>query len=161
MSNANLDTSDCEIEEENEGNNENRFLTFKLGDEEYGLEINYVKEVVGLQKITAMPDVPRYIKGIINLRGQVIPIMDARARFNLSEKAYNDRTCVVVIDVDTTYLGLIVDEVKDVLEIPEEKISAPPKMYHAEKSQFIRGLGKHDDAVKILLDVSTLFDQSQ
>lgn len=158
MKNARLDAIDIEIDEEADDTNENRFLTFRLEDEEYGLEINYVKEVVGLQKITAIPDVPEYIKGVLNLRGQVIPIMDARARFNLSEKAYNDRTCVVVIDVDMTPLGLIVDEVKDVLEIPAEKISAPPRMQQTEANHFIRGLGRHDDAVKILLDARTLFD---
>ncbi|RJP82465.1 MAG: purine-binding chemotaxis protein CheW [Desulfobacteraceae bacterium] len=158
MNRENQEAVDDEIMEDDEGIQENRFLTFLLGSEEYGLEINFVKEVVGIQKITAIPDMPEYIKGVFNLRGQVIPIMDARARFCLGQKEYNDRTCVIVVDVGDSQLGLIVDEVKDVLEIPEEKIVAPPRIQQSEKNEFVRGLGKHDDCVKIIIDAEALFD---
>lgn len=143
---------------EEEDMNQDKYLTFKLSDEEYGIEIHYVKEVVGLQRITAIPDMPEYIKGVINMRGQVIPIMDIRARFNMPAAGYNDRTCVVVIHIEGTSLGLIVDEVRDVLDIPAEQIVNTSELQQSEKNRFLQGLGKVDDRLKILLNVHSLLN---
>jgi len=146
--------------EEEEDTLEGMYLTFPLGREEYGIEIRYVIEIVGIQKITEVPDMPPFVKGVINLRGKVIPVMDVRLRFNLEEKKYTDQTCIIVIDIGGTSVGLIVDTVSEVICIPAENIDPPPKIRKDERSQFIKGLGKVEDSVKILLDVpKLLFDE--
>jgi len=145
---------------EEEDTLEGMYLTFPLGKEEYGIEIRYVIEIVGIQKITEVPDMPPFIKGVINLRGKVIPVMDVRLRFDLEEKEYTDQTCIIVIDIGGTSVGLIVDTVSEVMCIPEENIDPPPRIRKDERSQFIKGLGKVEDSVKILLDVpKLLFDE--
>lgn len=144
--------------EEEEDSQRDKYLTFKLADEEYGIEIYSVREVVGLQRITAIPDMPAYIRGVVNLRGQVIPIMDVRSRFNMSLSEYNDRTCVIVINVGDMPIGLIVDEVQDVLDISETNIAPPPNIVNSNKEKFMHGLGMVEDQVKIILDVRQLVD---
>ena len=137
---------------------QDQYLTFRLADEEYGLEICFVKEVVGLMPVTMMPGMPGYIKGVVNLRGSLIPIMDARIRFNLTEVEYGDRTCVIVIDVNGEPLGLAVDEVKDVLEIPNEKVTLSMTKSHTGKDGLLKGFGKIDDYIKIIIDAQKLMD---
>jgi len=132
-----------------------KFLTFHIADEDYGIEIRYVTEIIGIQSITDVPDMPNYIKGVINLRGNVIPVMDVRQRFNLPEKAYEERTCIVVVNVDDKTVGLVVDKVNEVVDIPEGNIEPPPRT-KAESGQYIQGMGKIDEEVKILLDVLKL-----
>lgn len=132
-----------------------KFLTFHIADEDYGIEIRYVTEIIGIQSITDVPDMPDYIKGVINLRGNVIPVMDVRKRFNLPEKAYEERTCIVVVNVDDKTVGLVVDKVNEVIDIPDEQIEPPPRT-KAESGQYIQGMGKVEDEVKILLDVRKL-----
>lgn len=141
---------------EDEDTQKDKYLTFRLGDEDYGIEIRHVTEIIGIQKITEIPNMPTYVKGIINLRGKVIPVIDVRSRFNLEKRAYDDRTCIVVVNMNENSVGLVVDTVNEVADIPEAQIEDAPKVTSISKDQYIQGLGKVDDKVKILLDVSKL-----
>lgn len=132
-----------------------KYLSFHIADEDYGIEIRYVTEIIGIQAITDVPDMPVYIRGVINLRGNVIPVMDVRARFNLPEKSYEERTCIVVVNVDDKSVGLVVDMVNEVIDIPDKQIEPPPRA-KAESGQYIQGMGKVENEVKILLDVRRL-----
>lgn len=135
----------------------NRFLTFQLDNEFYGIEIRYVTEIIGIQSITVVPDMPDYIRGIINLRGRIIPVMDVRLRFKKNFREYNDRTCVIVVNVNELSIGLIVDSVSEVIRIPEEDIVVPPDM-NKEGEKYIRGVGKAGNDVKLLLDCEKLLN---
>ena len=133
-----------------------KFLTFALGKEEYGIEIKYVTEIVGIQVITEVPELPEYVKGIINLRGKIIPIIDVRLRFKKEEKEYNDRTCTIVIDINHISVGLIVDTVVEVISIAEQDIVDPPQINSGENNKYIKGIGKVGNNVKLLLDSNKL-----
>ena len=130
----------------------NMYLTFHLGGEDYGIEIRYVTEIVGMQKITEVPDMPDFVKGVVNLRGQVIPVVDVRIRFSMEAKAYDERTCIVVVKLGETQIGLVVDTVNEVRTIAEDNISPPPKVADNDSAHYIQGMGKVDDEVVILLD---------
>ena len=147
---------DDDLDEEMEDTQEDKYLTFVLNREEYGIEIKHVIEIIGIQNITSVPDMPSYIKGVINLRGKVIPVMDVRMRFNISEQAYNERTCIIVITVNEQLVGLIVDEVSEVLDIPKSSVEPPPKVSRGAGNKFVHGMGKVGDAVKILLNADKL-----
>jgi purine-binding chemotaxis protein CheW len=151
---------DLDDDEEDEDTQKDKFLTFTVGKEDYGLEIYHVTEIIGIQKITEIPDMPDYVKGVINLRGKVIPIMDLRKRFKFEERAYDDRTCIVVVNINNTSLGLVVDMVKEVYDIPEKDIQPPPEIAEGNRQFFIRGLGKVEDDVKILLDAEKLLSRN-
>lgn len=147
---------DDDMDEEMEDTQEDKYLTFVLNREEYGIEIKHVIEIIGIQNITSVPDMPHYIKGVINLRGKVIPVMDVRIRFNINEQAYNERTCIIVITVNEQLVGLIVDEVSEVLDIPKTSVEPSPRVNRGEGSKFVQGMGKVGDAVKILLSADKL-----
>jgi purine-binding chemotaxis protein CheW len=132
-----------------------RFLTFRLAEEDYGLEIRYVTEIIGIQKITDVPDMPDFVKGVINLRGKVIPVMDVRVRFGLPEREYDERTCIIVVNVEEKSVGLVVDKVNEVASIPDDQIEPPPRTGQ-ESCSYIQGIGKIGEEVKILLDVKQL-----
>jgi purine-binding chemotaxis protein CheW len=144
------------FDEEDEDTLKDRYLTFHLNGEDYGVEIRFVTEIVGIQKITEVPDMPNFVKGVINLRGQVIPVMDVRLRFGMDPKEYDERTCVVVVELNNTAVGLVVDTVEEVREIPEKNVSPPPQVAQGASSRYILGMGKVEDEVKILLDVNKL-----
>ena len=150
--------SDFHEEEELE---QSKFLTFVLGSESYGLDIQHVREIIGIQRITVLPDVPSWIKGVINQRGKVIPVMDVRARFNLEERDYDGRTCIIVINVNDWWVGLVVDTVSEVLDIPEENIEPPPAVASQQGQHFIQGLGKVEDQVRLLLDAPRLLGSAE
>ncbi|MBN1970595.1 MAG: purine-binding chemotaxis protein CheW [Candidatus Delongbacteria bacterium] len=135
---------------------QNRYLTFKVGEEEYGIDIHYVLEIVGLIKITPLPETENYIKGVVNLRGQVIPVIDMRLRFSLPQKDYDMTTCIIVVNLNEKYEGLIVDNVSEVMEIPEENITRPEKIKRKTDGKYVSGLGKVGQDVKILLDLEKL-----
>jgi len=137
----------------------NTFLTFQLDKEVYGIEIKYVTEIIGIQTITVVPDMPEYIRGIINLRGRIVPVMDVRVRFKKNFREYNDRTCVIVVNVNELSMGLIVDNVSEVITIPEAEITAPPEM-GIDRDKFIMGIGKTENDVKLLLDCEKLLQCS-
>ncbi len=143
-----------------EDTQEGKYLTFHMGGEDYGIEIRYVTEIIGIQRITEVPDMPSFIKGVINLRGKVIPVMDVRARFGLPPRDYDERTCIVVVQINTTFVGLVVDNVNEVANIPPENIEPPPRSNSSASSEYIQGMGKMGDKVKILLNVGKLLYDS-
>lgn len=130
-----------------------RFLTFQLDKEVYGIEIRNVTEIVGMQTVTEVPELPSYIRGIINLRGKIISVMDVRLRFKKDFREYDDRTCVIVVNVREQSFGLIVDSVAEVISIPESDISAPPEFGN---NRFIKGIGRVGNDIKMLLDCDEL-----
>ena len=141
---------------EDEDTQKDKYLTFHLAGEDYGIDIRYVIEIIGIQNITDVPDMPAFIRGVINLRGKVIPIMDVRARFDLESRDYDDRTCIIVVDIDGTEVGLVVDEVSEVMDIPEANVEPAPRTSKNNEDSFIQGMGKVNNNVKILLDVHKL-----
>ncbi|MEW8987067.1 MAG: chemotaxis protein CheW [Bacillus sp. (in: firmicutes)] len=149
---------DPELLEEEGDTLKNRFLIFVLGNETYGIEIEYVTEIIGLQPVTEVPELPEYIRGIINLRGKIIPVMDVRLRFRKPFKDYNDRTCVVVIENEDITIGLIVDSVSEVLSIPETEVVPPPDV-NKTGYKYIKGIGKTGNDVKLLLDCNKLLNE--
>lgn len=134
----------------------NKYLTFFLASEVYGVEIAYVTEIIGIQKITSIPEMPDYIRGVINLRGKVIPVMDVRTRFKMDQREYDERTCIIVVDISGTTVGLVVDEVSEVSDIPMDQVEPPPMGRQGKGNAFIKGMGKSGDSVKILLNVEAL-----
>ncbi|MFB9276027.1 chemotaxis protein CheW [Cohnella cellulosilytica] len=134
-----------------------KYLTFSLGQEYYAIEIKYVTEIIGLQPISEVPELPDYIKGIINLRGKIIPVMDVRLRFKKPSVGYNDRTCVIVIEISRISIGLIVDLVSEVMEIPDSEIVPPPEV-NQTGNKYIMGIGKVNHEVKLLLDCEKLIN---
>ncbi|MEY4982817.1 MAG: hypothetical protein RIR62_1083 [Pseudomonadota bacterium] len=136
------------------------YLTFALADEEYGVGIAAVTEIVGMQRIMSVPDVPLYIKGVINLRGKVIPLMDVRLRFGMPERAYDERTVVIVMDVGDAPIGLIVDGVSEVLEIPPAQVDRHTQFGRGAAKPVIAGIGRVGERVAILLDTSVLVSDS-
>ena len=146
--------------EEWEDTQEGRFLTFLVDGEALGLEIGYVKEIIGVQPIARLPDAPSYVKGIINLRGKIIPVIDMRLKFHKQEEEYTDRTCVIVVDTGGHIAGLIVDRVMEVLSIAQDDIVPPPED-SAGSGSFIKGIGKADGQIKLLLDTEKLLARKQ
>ena len=144
-------------EEQQEDTMRGRFITFTVDEEMYGIEIRYVTEIVGIQPINRLPETPEHIKGIINLRGKIIPVVDMRLKFKREPAAYNDRTCIIVIDIQDISAGLIVDEVAEVIAIDDESISPPPERETGANSRYLSGIGTVGDAVKLLLDCEKLF----
>ena len=151
----------AELQHELEDTQRGRFLTFALGNEDFGIEIKYVTEIVGLQPISQLPEVPAFIKGIINLRGRIIPVVDVRIKFKKEQAAYTDRTCIIVIDTGDVNAGLIVDNVAEVIGMADENISPPPDMGTGVQNKYIMGVGKVGDKVKLLLDCRKLFSHEE
>jgi purine-binding chemotaxis protein CheW len=142
-----------------------KYLTFALGKEEYGLEILKVREIIGWMDITALPRTPAYVKGVVNLRGQVIVVVDLRAKFAMDTTAKTDQTCIIVVEIAHAgrklSTGIVVDRVSEVLEIPGDHIEPPPSFGTAVATDFILGMGKVGDAVKILLDIDKVLSASE
>ena len=133
-----------------------KYLTFALGEEVFGIEICYVTEIIGIQAITKVPEVPAYVKGIINLRGKIIPVIDMRLKFGKEAIPYDDRTCIVVIEIKQVPVGLIVDNVDEVLNIPDDNIAPPPSTKTTADNRYIKGIGKAGNTVQLLLDCDEL-----
>lgn len=139
-----------------------KYLTFHLAGEDYGIEIAFVTEIIGIQKITDVPDMPDFVKGVINLRGKVIPVMDVRLRFRMPGREYDERTCIIVVNIADTSIGLVVDEVREVADIPADQVEAPPRTGGSgASSRFLKGMGKMNDEVKIILDVEQLLFEGE
>jgi purine-binding chemotaxis protein CheW len=136
------------------------YLTFDIGAEEYGVSIAGVTEIVGIQRIMPIPDMPAYLKGVINLRGKVIPLMDVRLRFAMPERAYDDRTVIIVMEVDDAPVGLIVDGVREVREISPDRIDTHTHFGRGGTPQVIAGIGRLDEGVAVLLDPAVLVSDS-
>ncbi|UCD51110.1 MAG: purine-binding chemotaxis protein CheW [Phycisphaerales bacterium] len=136
---------------------EGKYLTFALASEEYGLEILKVREIIGYIDVTAVPQTPHYVKGVINLRGQVIPVVDLRAKFGMETTEVTDETCIIVVEITQDSrkfnTGIVVDHVQEVLDIDGQNIEEAPQFGAAVDTDFILGMGKIGDSVKILLDI--------
>ncbi len=136
---------------------EGKYLTFALGSEEFGLEILKVREIIGYMGITAVPQTPPHVKGVINLRGQVIPVVDLRLKFCMEEAEVTEETCIIVVEIDSGdrqfQTGIVVDHVQEVLDIEEDQIEDSPQFGSSVETDFILGMGKVGDSVKILLDI--------
>lgn len=144
-----------------EDTQKDKFLTFQLDTEGYGIEIRYVTEIICIQKITEVPDLPACVRGVINLRGKVIPVMDVRARFHMDARDYDERTCIVVVNVEAKTVGLVVDKVNEVANIPDSQIEAPPVAKGMAGGRFLQGMGKIGEEVRILLDVPELLHDAE
>jgi purine-binding chemotaxis protein CheW len=142
-----------------------KYLTFTLADEEYGIAILKVKEIIGMMPITSVPQTPVYVKGVINLRGKVIPVTALRLKFELDEIEYTDRTCIIVVEIEgqasTIQVGIIVDSVSEVLNIKAEEIEDAPSFGTQLDTNFILGMAKMEGGVKILLDIDRVMSAKE
>lgn len=134
-----------------------KYLTFKLADEDYGISLLKVREIIGMMPITSVPRTPEFVKGVINLRGKVIPVTDLRLRFGMPESAYTDRTCIIVVEVEgrdnKVQMGTVVDAVTEVLPVKSEEIEPAPEFGATVDTRYILGMANMDGSVKILLDI--------
>ena len=145
------------VDDETDNESEDKHLLFRLGDEEYGVPIDRVQSIEELQKIVAVPDMPHYVRGVINLRGTVIPVVDLRLRFGMQDREYDDRTCIIIIEAQSRVVGFIVDTVSEVHQIPAKNIQPAPEFKTGEGTeQFVTGLGTVEGEVKILLEIDRL-----
>lgn len=143
-----------------------KYLSFALADELYGLEILRVQEIVGMMPVTRVPRLPEFVAGVVNLRGRIIPVIDARSAFRMERAPVTDRTCIIVVNVDRpdggrTVIGMIVDEVSDVLDLAEEAIEDTPSFGIEVDTAFIRGVGRFEDRVVLLLDIDNVLSNGQ
>lgn len=142
---------------------EGKYLTFTLADEEYGIGILKIKEIIGMMPITTVPQTPEFVKGVINLRGKVIPVMDLRLRFGMEPIDYNERTCIIVVEIEgaagTIQIGLVVDTVSEVLNINGEDIEKAPTFGAKLNTDYILGMAKMEGGVKILLDIDQVVSE--
>jgi len=147
---------DDSLEEEEGDAQRDKYLTFRIANEDFAIDIGRVVEIVGIQAVTLVPDMPDFVRGIINLRGRVIPAIDVRARFGMQSREYDARTCMIVVDLKGTSVALIVDTVNEVLTISETNISPPPSVRSGRSSRFVRAMGRVGEVVKIILDLDRL-----
>lgn len=144
-------TAEAPIEKKND--RAGKYLTFMLSDEEYALQIMRVREILGILPITIVPQTPPFVRGVINLRGKVIPVLDLRLKFHMDKQEYNQETCIIVVEVENIHMGVIVDTVQEVMDITEEEIEDSPHFGTKVDTEFILGMGKKNGNVKILLDI--------
>lgn len=157
------------VEVDSENENENKVLSFRLDREEYGVEILRVREIIGIIDVTPLPQTPAYVKGVINLRGKIIPVIELRTKFGLEPREYTEETCIIVVEVsdggdERFQMGVIVDTVSEVIDVPKKVIEPAPKFGGNLNTSYILGMGKVKDQVLILLDIDrvmTLADLNQ
>ena len=144
---------------------EGKYLTFTLAGEEYGIGILKIKEIIGMMAITSVPQTPEFIKGVINLRGKVIPVMDLRLRFGMPPMDYTERTCIIVVEINggagTVQVGVVVDAVSEVLNIKADDIEATPSFGTRLNTDFILGMAKMNGGIKILLDINRVLSSEE
>ena len=133
-----------------------QFLTFTIGAEEYGIEILKVQEIKGYSAITPIPSAPHYVRGVINLRGTIVPVVDLRARFGMAEEAYTKFTVIIVVNLGRRVVGLVVDAVSDVLNVGEHEVEPPPPLGVGVESTFMTGLAKMGERLVLLLDIERI-----
>jgi len=142
-----------------------KYLTFSMAGEEYGIGILKIKEIIGMMPVTTVPQTPDFVKGVINLRGKVIPVIDLRLRFGMEEKTYNERTCIIVVEIEgsngTVLIGIVVDSVSEVLNIQAEDIEDTPTFGTRVDTTYIMGMAKMDGDIKILLDIDKVLNDQE
>ncbi len=152
--------SDYDIYDEDSSLND-KYLTFFLEKESYGVDIKNVIEIIGIQDITKLPDMPEFVKGIINLRGKTIPVMDLRLRFHLPPQEYGPRTCIIIVNIDDSQFGFIVDTVSEVLTIESDSIDKPLANKFSANKKYVSGIGKIKDKVIIIIDVEKILTNEE
>jgi len=144
---------------------EEKYLTFVMAGEEYGIGILKIKEIIGMMAITTVPQTPEFVKGVINLRGKVIPVMDLRLRFGMEAIDYTERTCIIVVEIEgtagTVQIGIVVDSVSEVLNIKGEDIEETPTFGTKLRTDYILGMAKMEGGVKILLDIDQVLSDQE
>jgi purine-binding chemotaxis protein CheW len=144
---------------------EGKYLTFSLAGEEYGIGILKVKEIIGMMAVTSVPQTPEFVKGVINLRGKVIPVIDLRLRFGIEPEGYTERTCIIVVEISSNsgkvVIGIVVDSVSEVLNIKEEDIEDTPAFGTRLNTDYILGMAKMDKGIKILLDIDGVLSSGE
>lgn len=135
-----------------------KYLTFMLAEEEYGLDVLKVREIIGVPNIAAVPRTPDHVKGVINLRGKIIPVVDLRLKFGMDEAEHTDETCIIVVDVQDRQTGILVDRVSEVLDIAGEDIEDPTSLGETVDTDLILGMGKAEGRVAILLDIREVLE---
>jgi purine-binding chemotaxis protein CheW len=141
--------------------NNRKFLTFFLADEEYGIEILKVQEIIGMMNITPVPRTPAFIRGVINLRGKVITVVDLRVKFDMESKEQTEETCIIVVQTSGIQIGCVVDKVSEVLDIPDEEIEEAPSFGTDVNTEYILGIGKSQEKVKLLLDIDKVLSRTE
>jgi len=139
----------------------NRVLTFVIDNQFYGIELKNVIEIIGVQPITVVPGIPPYLKGIINLRGKVITVMDVRMKFDKPEKPFDERTCIIVVEVNDFTVGLIVDMVDEVINLTEENLAVTPNFNRVNANRYIKAIGKLGDQVRLIIDCDKLLNDNE
>ena len=142
-----------ETTEESQDTMENLYIIFFIDGREYGIEIRYLIEIIAFQPITFIPNLPPYVKGVINLRGKIIPIIDVRLRFGLPAIEYTDFTCILLMNINNLSAGLVVDGVKEVLKIPKEFIEPSPGFEESDMERFVEAIGKSEETLKIIINM--------
>ena len=144
---------------------EGKYLTFSMANEEYGIGILKIREIIGMMPITSVPQTPEFVKGVINLRGKVIPVIDLRLRFNMDSIDYNERTCIIVVEIlgqsSTVQVGIVVDSVSEVLNIKQDEIEDTPTFGTSLNTDYILGMAKMEGGVKILLDIDQVLTSDE
>jgi len=154
---SNVIENDLLMEESNSADTtKNMYLAFVIENEQFAVDVGHIKEIIGVVPITLIPRTEEYIKGIINLRGDIVPVIDVRSRFRKPEIPYNQLTCIVVVFYQDYILGLIVDSILGVYIIEEDKIASPPSAKLSYSNQFVKNIGRADDGIKLLLDLEKL-----
>ena len=139
-----------------------QYVVFSLGVEEYGLPIELAKEIIKPTKITPVPNTEEYVPGVINLRGQIIPVVDLYKRFSLGEETEREREKIIIVEIEDTMIGLMVDKVREIVWIAEETIDDPPEVVGGIKQEFLKGVGTLDEQLLIIIDINkTLFDEEE
>lgn len=138
-----------------------RYLTFYLGNEQYGIAIDRIKEIIAMMKITNVPKIPSYMRGVINLRGSIIPVVDTRLRFNMEPREADMHTAIIIVEVDKTSIGFIVDRVEEVSSIDSSSLSEPPKFGSSIDTDFICSVAQIEEQVVMILDVLKLFEADE
>lgn len=145
-------------QQEEEDTLSGKYLVFNLDGQEYAIAILYVVDIINVQPVTRVPNCPVFVRGITNLRGKVIPIIDVRIRFGKPPQDYNERTCIIVVELNEITVGMIIDSVSEVLTLNPDSISPPPSFSSSVDTRFIEGIGRAENGIKLILDCKTVLD---
>ena len=154
-----IEREDLEDEEIDEGTT--NLVTFRLGSGEYAIDIMQAKEIIKMEKITLIPNAPYFVEGVINLRGNIIPIIDLKKRFNLEESEGDKNTGIIIAKIEDVDMGIMIDSVSKVVSMPNSDIQPPPSMLQGIGQRYIKGVGKMEDKLLVVLDLDTLFTNEE
>lgn len=153
--------SEAAVQQTDMAGDDREFLSFVLGDEHYALDITTVKEIRGYEQVTKIANAPDFIKGVMNLRGDIVPVVDLRIKFNVGEATYNEFTIVIMLNVDERIVGIVVDGVSDVIRLSEEEMLPPPEFGVAFDSRYLHGLADVDETMVILVNIESLINSNE